>query len=211
MGAGMIFPVIWDDHTVEAFSIPMWWEKAYSVDPGWGLTAAAFFARDPDSGIIYLYSEHYLGQQVPAIHAEAIKSRGQWMDGLIDTSANATRDSGDTLRHEYERLGLNLYDANKAFYPSVSKVLTALNSGTFKIFKTCVNAINEFRTYRYDNNPSRAGMAAPGQKDHLVDATRYFFNNGFALFRPSPEAEEAFSNYYDQTYSQRTRNPVTGY
>src|SRR5262249_8340211 len=55
---------------------------------GWtsaGTAAAVVWgARDPGSGVIYLYSEHYQGQGEPASHAQAIRSRGEWIPGVID-------------------------------------------------------------------------------------------------------------------------------
>src|SRR6516162_8297821 len=41
-------------------------------------------ARDPASGMVYLYSEHYQGQGEPSSHAQAIRARGDWILGVID-------------------------------------------------------------------------------------------------------------------------------
>src|SRR5205085_7890469 len=41
----------------------------------------------PESDVLYLYSE-YGAEAEPAIHAAAIRSRADWIPGLIDPSAN---------------------------------------------------------------------------------------------------------------------------
>lgn len=63
---------------VPDFEIPEHYPQAYGLDMGWNRTAAIWGARDNETGVIYLYSEHYMGQQEPVLHAQAIKSRGSW-------------------------------------------------------------------------------------------------------------------------------------
>ena len=55
--------------------------RAYGMDVGWNPTAVVWGARDPASGVVYLYSEHYRGQGEPASHVEAIRARGEWILG----------------------------------------------------------------------------------------------------------------------------------
>src|SRR5260221_13302949 len=71
----------------EAFPIPEHWPRAYGLDIRWNTVAAIWGARDPQSDVLYLYSE-YLAESDPAIHAAAIRSRGGWVHGLIDVTAN---------------------------------------------------------------------------------------------------------------------------
>ena len=46
--------------------------RAYGLDVGWNKTAAIWGARNPETGVIYLYSEYYRGQAEPQVHVEAI-------------------------------------------------------------------------------------------------------------------------------------------
>ena len=50
-------------------------------------------ARDPEADVFYLYSE-YVAEADPAIHAAAIRTRGDWIHGLINPAANG-RDRSD--------------------------------------------------------------------------------------------------------------------
>ena len=77
-------------------------------DIRWQTAIAIWGARDPESGVIYLYSEHW-GDADPAVHVAAIRARGGWILGLFDPAANG-RDRADGLRliQIYRNLGLNL-------------------------------------------------------------------------------------------------------
>ena len=61
LGSGAIYQVPESDIVVADFAIPDYWPKAFGLDVGWNKTAAVFAARDNDSGVIYLTSEHYAG------------------------------------------------------------------------------------------------------------------------------------------------------
>ena len=74
------------DHRPE-FAIPEHWPRAYGLDIRWNTAAVVWGARDPQSDVLYLYSE-YLAEADPAIHAAAIRSRADWIPGLIDPAAN---------------------------------------------------------------------------------------------------------------------------
>src|SRR5262249_32515232 len=61
LGAGAIYQIPESDILVRPFAIPDHYPRAYGLDVGWKKTAAVWGAKDPDSGVIYLYSEHYQG------------------------------------------------------------------------------------------------------------------------------------------------------
>jgi hypothetical protein len=112
LGAGAIYPVSLSDIEVKPFAIPAFWPRAYALDVGWKRTAALWGAKDPSDGSLYLYAEHYRGQEVPAIHAEAIKARGAWIKGAIDPSArNRAQKDGDRIIAAYKASGLLLVPA----------------------------------------------------------------------------------------------------
>ena len=63
-------------------NLTLWWRisrfrtigrRLLGLDVGWNKTAAIWGARDNESGIIYLTSEHYMGLQEPILHSQAIK------------------------------------------------------------------------------------------------------------------------------------------
>src|SRR5215469_14072882 len=62
LGSGAIYPIDEAEITVPAFPIPIDWPRAFGMDVGWNRTAVVWGARDPGSGVIYLYSEHWQGE-----------------------------------------------------------------------------------------------------------------------------------------------------
>lgn len=208
IGAGAIYPVSETDILVAPFEIPEYWQKVYAMDVGWHKTAVIWFAQDPSDKVWYAYSEHYQGRDEPAIHAEAIRSRGMWIPGVVDPASNRSRDDGSRLLTQYIDLGLNLTMADNAVEAGLSKIWQMLSSGQLKIFSTLVNWFIEYRCYHKDEN----GKIPDGQADHLMDATRYFGNTGMyiAMSEPGLEDDEEESHRY---LSRRLKgaNSVTGY
>ncbi len=201
MGAGMIYPVPEEAFLVDAFELPEWWPRAYGLDVGWNRTAAVWGAWDRDSDVVYLYSEHYMGQAAPAIHASSIKQRGQWMWGAIDpASAGSNQLDGRKLREEYGTQGLNLVDADNAVEAGIHAIYQRLVSGRLKVFRTLRNWLSEFRTYRRDDN----GKVIK-ERDHLMDASRYLIMSGMRVARNAPDGDD------EDTLNRAGRNRSTGY
>lgn len=68
------------DLECEPFQIPDHWPQIAAVDFGFNHPQGyARIAIDPDTGIIYLIDVYKMKGKLPAYHAEAIKSRGEWV------------------------------------------------------------------------------------------------------------------------------------
>lgn len=185
LGAGAIYPVEEDDVTCEPFVIPAYYKYAYGMDVGWRRTAVIWGALDPETDILYLYNEYYRGEAELPIHAEAIKSRGLWIPGTIDPAVNArSQRDGEKMMEEYMALGLSLVSADNAVQTGLYKVWSRLSTGRLKVFKTCLNWLNEYRIYRRDEKGKIVKV-----DDHLMDATRYLVMTGInlAVMRPYDE------------------------
>ena len=186
LGSGAIYPVPESDITVTPFEIPAHWKKVYAMDVGWNRTAVTWGAIDPDSGVTYIFSEHYQGQAEPAIHAQAIKGRGKWIPGVIDPAARGrSQFDGERLFNTYKELGLDLTKAKNAVEAGIYVVWQALSTGRLKIFKPCNNWFAEYRIYRRDEK----GHVVK-EHDHLMDATRYMMMSGLSVakvYMPSAE------------------------
>jgi hypothetical protein len=84
----------------------------YALDVGWNRTAVIWAALDPVTDTIYLYDEHYRGQEMPSVHGYAIQSRGAWIHGVIDpASRGRSQVDGVKLMRSYKDLGLLLFPA----------------------------------------------------------------------------------------------------
>lgn len=203
LGAGAIYPFLEDDFVVEPFKIPVWWPRVYGLDVGWNKTAAIWLAQDPDTNIIYVYSEHYMSESPPALNASAIKQRGEWMIGVIDpASRGKSQIDGRTLFDLYEQEGLDLELANNAVEAGILKVYQAFEVGQIKIFSSCVNTLNEIRIYRRNENGEIIK-----KKDHLMDALRYAMVSGLD-FLQLPHSDDF---YMPSDVSQGTKDEFTGY
>lgn len=178
LGSGAVYPVFEEDVVVDSFQIPKWFKRAFGMDFGYGMTSAVWGAQDPDTGIIYLYSEHHLPKTLPPIHAEAIRMRGDWIIGACDPAGGQTNaQTGLSTIHQYEEMGLLLFPGHKGFKinavePGIAKVLTLLESGQLKVFDTLANWLDEFRVYRREED-SKGDFKIVKRDDHLMDATRY--------------------------------------
>lgn len=175
MGAGAIYPIpiadIEYDPTI--INIGKFWKRAYALDVGWNRTAAIWGAQDPSTGVIYLYAEHYQGQQLPMIHAAAIRSRGAWIKGAIDPAARGrSQVDGKKLISEYqsEPCSLKLVPAVNEVSAGLEQIWQALATGRLKVSRALQHFKTEYRVYRRDEHG-----AIVKKNDHLMDAARYLW------------------------------------
>lgn len=199
LGAGAIYPVPEDEIRVPYFEIPHYWPRCYGLDVGWNRTAALWAAWEPSTGVCYLYAEHYRGLAEPAIHAEAIKARGEWMTGVCDpASRSSSQTDGQKLFDLYRQLGLTLSVADNAVDAGIYDVWTALATGRLKVMSHLLNFFSEYRLYRRDEN----GKIVK-KNDHLMDAMRYLVRSGKPVAKqPGIEDTSAILDGYE---------PVSGY
>ena len=168
IGVGKIYPVDLETLLIDPFELPKHWVKGYALDVGWNKTAALWGALDRDSDTLYLYSEHYMGQAEPAVHASAIKGRGK-MTGFIDpASRGRSQHDGQQLLQMYRDEGLTLLPADNAVEAGIFTVYQRMTSGRLKIFKTLVNLQKELAVYHRDEH----GKVVK-KNDHLTDTLRY--------------------------------------
>lgn len=197
LGSGQIYPLNEADFTVKDFAIPEYWPRAYALDVGFNTTAAIWGARNNDNGVTYLYSEHYAGNAIPAVHAEAIKSRGATIKGVIDPAARGRGQAdGQRLLDLYVQAGLDIQPANNAVEAGIYKVWQMLVGGQLKIFESLSSLRSEMRLYRRDEKGKVHKV-----KDHACDAMRYLVFGGGMDRADVPSAS---NNLYT---SQLYRNP----
>lgn len=182
LGAGAIYPVALSEIEIEPFPIPDFWPKFYAMDVGWKRTAALWFAYDRPSDVLYAYSEHYQGEKVPALHAKAIKARGEWIRGVIDPASNGRGQiDGKRLFKIYKDEGLELKKAKNEVEAGIYMVWQRLESGRLKVFNTLVNFKSEYRYYRRNEKG-----AVVKENDHLMDCARYGVVSGIDVATQKP-------------------------
>ena len=185
LGSGAIYPIGEDEITVEPFEIPVHYTRVFALDVGWNRTACLWGAIDTENDVIYLYAEYYRGQAEPAVHANAIQSRGRWIPGVIDPAARGrSQNDGTQLIEAYKQLGLLLTPADNGVESGIFTVWQRLSTGRLKVFSTLRNFLAEFRIYRRDKN----GKVVK-ENDHLIDCVRYLTVTGATLASQSPREE----------------------
>lgn len=173
MGSGNVYPIPLTEVVCDPFDIPAHWKRMYALDVGWNRTACIWAAIDPNTDTIYLYDEHYMGEQPPAVHSEAIKGRGNWIPGVIDpASRGRSQVDGQQLMGIYKQMGLKLWPAKNEVEGGVTNCWHRLTSGKLRVFKHMHNFQKEYMLYRRDDK----GRIVK-EDDHLMDAMRYVINN----------------------------------
>lgn len=173
MGSGNVYPISLESMMVDPFEIPRHWKKMYALDVGWNRTAALWGAIDPMSDTLYIYDEHYVGEQPPAVHAASIRARGEWIQGVIDpASRGRSQGDGQQLMRQYLDLGLKIAPAENAVEAGIQAVWERMVGGRIKFFSTLREFPREYVLYRRDEK----GRIVK-EKDHLMDCLRYLQNN----------------------------------
>lgn len=168
LGAGLIYPVPESAIVCDPFEIPKHWKRSYGLDVGWNKTAAVWGADDPETDIEYWYSEHYQGEGEPAVHASAIKARGNIPGAIDPASRGRSQVDGKQLIEQYQGQGLDLEFAINAVEAGLFHLYERFSTGRLKIFSTLQNTRAELRLYRRDEK----GKVVK-QNDHAMDAGRY--------------------------------------
>ncbi|MDH4183347.1 MAG: terminase large subunit [Nitrospinota bacterium] len=173
LGSGLIYPVREEAYLIDPILIPDYYPRMFALDVGWNRTAALWAAWDRQADIVYVWSEHYLGQEPAPVHASAIKARGDWMPGVIDPAARGrAQTDGERLIDHYRGEGLKLEPAKNAVEAGIHMVLDRINQGRLKIFKTLSQTLREMKQYHRDEK----GRVVK-ENDHLMDCLRYLILN----------------------------------
>lgn len=197
MEGGSVFTTPLESVLVEPFTIPDNWPRMYGLDVGWNVTAAVWGALDPNTDTIYLYDEHYQGEQLPQHHAHAIKMRGEWIRGVIDPAANGrSQGDGTQLMRSYKQLGLRVMEADNALEAGLHKMNERLSTGRIKIFRTLRNLQKEYMLYKRKLN----GNIDPTCDDHAIDSARYIINNMQKMTTRTESTRSSAINYRPTIY-----------
>jgi phage terminase large subunit-like protein len=183
-GRGLVFP--FTDETVleDPFEIPRHWPRIIGIDFGWDHPfAAAMLAWDRDSDVVHLIAEYREARTTPAIHAAAVKPWGRWPVAWPHDGLNTEKGTGDELRQAYIDEGLDLLPQKATNPPqngqkegeggnspeaAILEMYERMDTGRWKVFKTCTKWSGESRIYHRDENGKLIKV-----RDDLISASRY--------------------------------------
>lgn len=176
LGSGRIFPVSEEDIVCEPFDIPKSWVQIGGLDFGWDHPFGAVkCAWDRDADVFYVCSDYRQRESTPIIHAAALKPWGAWLpwawphDGL-----QHDKGSGEQLAKQYKDNGLSLLPENATFADGtngveagISEMLQRMQTGRWKVWRTCGAWLEEFRLYH------RKDGKIVKERDDVLSASRY--------------------------------------
>ena len=168
--AGMIYDSFdFDRHVIDPFEIPVHWPRYGGLDFGGVNTAAVGYAQNPETGVLYLFTEYHEGGRTAAGHAAALqdwrcrvwvggsKSEGQW-------------------RQEFNAAGLPVQSPEiKDVEVGIDRVYGAHKSGGLFVFRGCREYLDEKGRYARKLGPDGEPTEEIENKNdfHLMDAERY--------------------------------------
>lgn len=176
LGSGRVFPVAEEAIKVQAFPVPPHWPRIVGLDFGIDHpTAAVWLAWDRDTDTVYVTDCYRVRDASIAIHAAAIKARGDWVpvawphDGL-----QRDKGSGEQLADQYRKQGLAMLrnratfeDGSNGVEAGIAEMLTRFQTMRLRVFAHLADWFEEFRLYhRKDGLIVKDG-------DDLLAATRY--------------------------------------
>jgi len=175
-GEGRCFPYSRDIYVCDPFEIERHWRQIAGLDVGFGhYTAAVCVAFDDMSDTAYVYKEYFSKEQLPAVHASALRRWGD-VEFCIDTSSNRRSPTdGKRLFQMYAEEGLKLRDAETrggTVESSIALINTMLSERRLFIFATCPNLIRQMGGYRRVQD--KQGKWSVLAKDNdIIDGFRY--------------------------------------
>lgn len=197
LGSGAIYPLALGDVQVTPFPIPSTWPRAFGLDVGLR-TGAVWGARNPDTGVIFLYREYYREGLEPSYHVSnmiGVQGVDSWTPCVVDPAARGrTAIDGRRLIDMYRDLGLNLTESENAVDAGIQLVWDSLVAGQVKVFSNLTRWFQEFRTYQRD-----AKGQVVKKRDELMDATRYLMLSGRDRMAVKPQKVSGRSAKIPQT------------
>ena len=212
LGSGPVFNIGEGDIMYDDMEIEIDWPRICAVDVGFTVdpTAAIFLAKDPSTGVLYMYDEYGdidNNTWNPSQHVGHLHAKNCGKIPIVYDSAAAAKvgSSGKSVTEMWREMGLNI--SNKSFsnprhlsektssYKDISVGLIFMYemmvTGRLKVHRKCQNWWREFRAYSYDEK------GVPSQKDnHWIDASRYAIMSAEKGLMEIPTASQ-WGNYDD--------------
>jgi len=177
LGSGLIFPVAEEDIICDPFEIPREFSQIIGIDFGYDHPfGATRLAYDHDNDTIYVTADYRKRMAGPVIHSAAIKPWGAWIpvawphDGLRKDKDP----SGKEFKALYEDQGLNMLPDKAEFEDGgygreagLMDMLDRMETGRWKVFKTCTSWLEERRLYH------RKDGVVVDEHDDVLCASRY--------------------------------------
>lgn len=177
-----IFTTAVPEFEIPPFPLPPFWPRAFAMKVEPGRTLALWAAYDTGQRALYITTEHVRAGADPAVNVAAIKARGEWIPGIIDsdeTKLEARRE----MAQFYAAHGLELVLGDRAFEAGINDVNGLISTGRLKVFSSCQGVFRDYRAYRRDEDGAIVGGG-------FMDCLRLLCRPGtIAAMRTKPKTE----------------------
>ena len=170
--AGLIYPDFGPDNIVEPFKIPEGWKRWGGIDFGWNHPFVAMrLATDPNKpeGEIFIYEEYCQSARFLVDHAKKLDKNIQY---YADPSAKQDR-------KELANQKVRIKPGNNDVDSGIELMGTLIKVKRLKVFKTCLNFLDEIEIYRRDEKDK-----VVKKDDDCMDSTRYALMSEVSLSKP---------------------------
>lgn len=180
LGEGRVFDQSDSDIVIDPIEIPDHWARICGIDFGLAHPAAAvWIAWDRDNDKKYVYDCWREDNKKSKQHAEVINSRGDWIPvSWPHDGEKRDKDSAERLCDKYRKIHKvnmlaksarykNEKGGSQAQWPIIETVRDDMETGQFKVFRTCAAWLEEFRSYHVKNGQ------LVGRKDDALKASFY--------------------------------------
>lgn len=169
---GLIYPDFDNRHIVEDFKVPADWTRIGGMDFGFNNPFVALDGAVSPDDVLYIYKERYRNRCLLKEHVP-----------FLNTAVSYFADpSGLQERRELRAFDMDIVPGNNDVALGIQKVTARIKPLTdddrtirLKVFKSCINTIDEFALYRYKEGQDKEILKEEPEKkdDHAMDALRY--------------------------------------
>ena len=183
MGEGRVFPFGDGEVLCSPEPLAAHWGRIAGIDFGINQhhqQAAAWLAHDRDSDIVYLYDEYKRPDASAVYHAEALRTRGDWIPvAWPHDGVHREKGSGQQLRDVYLKHNVPMLSTSACYSPKklgaqplepiITEISERIRTGRFKVFAGNRKFMDEFRSFH------RKDGIVVSKKDDLIKAVFYAF------------------------------------
>jgi phage terminase large subunit-like protein len=203
LGSGRIYTVVESVFKEQPLEyIPSHWKQIIGIDFGWDHpTAAVRLLYDEDTDCVHVRNCYRQSEQLPLVHAAAIKPWGTWVPvAWPHDGYQHDKGSGKNLADQYQSEGLNVLgehatwqDGSNGVEAGLMEILKRLQTGRMKVDANLGDWFEEYRMYH------RKDGKVVAKHDDLMAATRYaVMMLRFAMpeaYAPRPRDKYAIGGY----------------
>lgn len=203
-GSGPVFTVAEDEIAIDPIEIPDYWPGICAIDFGWDHPTAIVWLRwDRDSDTVYVVDEYRQKKETIAYHTVAFHARESYPVVWPHDGYKHDPGSGISMADQYRNHGVNMLathftnplapnekgNGNYKVEPGINSLHERMQTGRFKVFKTCTEWFEEYRMYHREDGKIVA------LEDDLMSATRYASQS--LRFAEVPSASRGYQRTFD--------------